>query len=133
MNQPYDAPPTPGTILTSHLSPINPASSIEELLRAYGAHETPRSPRFPPPPARARFPPKKPPLGRIHIRHRPGSSRQFSRPVSRRPPSSNGSRPRTRSESRPSTASQSRPTTRSDASSDVLGLTPLYELTGEMP
>ena len=101
---------------------INPASSIEELLRAYGVQPGPIKHTIPPPPAHAIFPPEYKTISRIHVRSRPGSARPFSR-SSNRP-----FNPR----HTPSVVS-SRPSTRSDASSDVLGLVPLYEETGEIP
>ena len=101
---------------------INPASSIEELLRAYGVQPNPIKNTIPPPPAHAIFPPEYNTISRIHVRSRPGSSRPFSR-SSNRP-----FNPR-----HASSVVSSRPSTRSDASSDVLGLVPLYEETGEIP
>ena len=102
---------------------VNPASSIEELLRAYGVAPGPRpfQHRMPPPPARAIFPPGYTTLNRVHVRSRPGSSRPFSR-------AGPSSRPATQHIRVPSVLSSnpSRPSTRSDAASDVLGRPSLY-------
>ena len=125
---------------------ITPANSIEEILDAYGVQRpSPLSThnfQIPPPPARAIFPPESKYFSRIHTRTRPGSTRPYSRSSNRpfnssRPSSSHSRYLRVPSvTSRPSTgySGPSRPSTaRSDTSSDILGLTPLYEETGEMP
>lgn len=108
---------------------LNPAASIEELLRHYGVQPGPIRIRIPPPPARAIFPPEKVKpqnFNRVHVRHRPGSSRQFSR-------SSTRTLPRGHAHLNSTNSLGSQQSTRSDTSSDVLGLTPLYEETGEIP
>ena len=92
---------------------VNPASSIEELLQAYGVKPGPVRCRIPPPPARAIFPQDYHVITRIHVRSRPGSSRPFSRASNRlfnprQSPSISSSR-------------------RSNASSGILGLAILNE------
>ena len=117
--------PTPVEVLPPTL---NPASSIDDLLRHYGVQAAPVRTGIPPPPARAIFPSEYRinNRNRVHIRHRPRPSLSFSHSSARTP-----SRGHTRFNSSVSVASG--PSTRSDASSDVLGLTPLYEETGEIP
>jgi hypothetical protein len=117
--------PTPVDVLPPTL---NPASSIDDLLRHYGVQPAPVRTRIPPPPALAIFPSEYRinNRNRVHIRHRPRPSLSFSHSSAR-----TFSRGHTRFNSSVSVASG--PSTRSDASSDVLGLTPLYEETGEIP
>lgn len=113
----------PGTPIDTPCPNVNPASSIEELLQAYGISPGHRlsQRRIPPPPARAIFPPGYTTVNRVHVRSRPGASRPFSR-------AGPSSRPVTQHMRVPSVLSSnpSRPPTRSDATSDVLGRTSLY-------
>src|SRR5579859_5246684 len=108
---------------------VNAASSIDELLHAYGLQRGVQQSRTAPPAARPIFP-ENYRTQRVHLRHRPGSSPAISRPPSRRAHSGNISRSDVASLH---SAMASISTIRSDASSDILGLTPLYEETGEMP
>ena len=120
--EPIDTPP-PG---------INPASSIDELLRAYLVRLGPFREYIPPPCARAIFPPNynvRLSSNRVYTRPRPGSARPFSRASNR--PFARVSHARGISRGR--SMSSCAETMGSDSSSDVLGLTPLYERTGEMP
>lgn len=103
-------------------SGVNPSSSIEDILRAYLVRLGPFREHLPPPGARAIFPSNYNTVNRIYIRQRPGSARPFSRASNRPFPRMSHNR----------YMSTSRSSTRSDASSDVLGLTPIYERTGEM-
>lgn len=114
--------------IDSRFPAVNPASSIKELLRAYGVTPRPVKYSIPPPPARAIFPASYRNLSRVHVHQRPRSSRSFSRA---------SSRPFTHAFPRssrlilpvPSVVVSRRPPTRSDTSSDVLGLSPLCEET----
>jgi hypothetical protein len=107
---------------------LNPAASIDDLLRHYGVQPSPVRTRIPPPPARAIFPYeyRTNHLNRVHICHRPHPSCPFSRSSTR-----SISHDHMRFNSSVSVASHH--STRSDTYSDVLGLTPLYEETGEVP
>jgi hypothetical protein len=74
--------PTPVDVLPPTL---NPAASIDDILRHYGVQPTPVRTRIPPPPARAIFPSeyRTTNLNRVHIRHRPRTSHLFSRSSAR--------------------------------------------------
>ena len=106
---------------------LTPATSIHDILNSYISLHPPQKRTLPPPPARAilLYQPT-----RIHTHSRPRS--RSSRSSFDRPPSSSSYAP---SFLRPSSrrSVRSRMTILSDVSSDVLGLTPIYEETGEMP
>ena len=111
---------------------LTPAYSIHEILHTYlSQHPIPATKRaIPPAPARAVYVHQP---TRVYTRHRPGSSHIRSSSqitASSRPYIPSFLRPPSRNVS---VRCVSGVTWDSDGSSDVLGLTPIYEATGEMP
>lgn len=111
---------------------LTPAYSIHEILYTYlSQHPIPATKRvIPPAPARAVYVHQS---TRVYTRHRPGSSHIRSSSqitASSRPYIPSFLRPPSRNVS---VRCVSGVTWDSDGSSDVLGLTPIYEATGEMP
>jgi hypothetical protein len=118
----------PQPLPSCHVFPfLTPANSIHDILTAKLSIHTPSIRKLPPAPARARF--IYDPAIRVYTHPRPRSSyfrfsAMYGRPNSSHDLGAMGWR---------DSARMSRFSIISDASSDVLGLTPIYEATGEMP